>query len=106
MSADEPLSLVDVALVCGGRFHDFDYARVQLLGELQRWPTVRTRVYSDYSFMTVLPAPLFLLSYTCDLRPTEAEQSAIENFVTSGGRWVALHGTNSVLQFGDSPGKV
>lgn len=106
MSLDERTNLVDVALVCGGRFHDFDYARLQLLSDLQQWPTVRTSVYSDYSFLMMRPSPQLLLTYTCDLRPTDAEQSALEDYVVGGGCWIALHGTNSVLEIPTSPGKV
>ncbi len=43
-----------------------------------------------------------LVSYTCDVRPTEGAQRAIRDWVESGGRWVALHGTNAAL---DNVGK-
>ena len=38
-----------------------------------------------------------LVSYTCDVRPSEAAQRAIRDWVEGGGRWVALHGTNAAL---------
>ena len=37
------------------------------------------------------------MSYTCDVRPSEAAQRAIRAWVEGGGRWVALHGTNAAL---------
>ena len=42
----------------------------------------------------------FLISYTCDLaNVSEAQQQALADFVASGKRWFALHGTNSVFEF-------
>jgi len=39
---------VDVVLVVGGRWHDLDFARLELLRELARHDVVRTRVFEDY----------------------------------------------------------
>lgn len=38
-----------------------------------------------------------LVTYTCDVRPTERPQQVLRNWVENGGRWVALHGTSSAL---------
>jgi hypothetical protein len=43
-----PAGRIDVVLVCGGRWHDFDHARLQLLGSLAAHPEARTRVYQAY----------------------------------------------------------
>ena len=43
-----PAGRVDAVLVCGGKWHDFDFARHQLLGALGGWEQVRTRVFEDY----------------------------------------------------------
>lgn len=90
-----PAGRLDAVLVCGGQWHDFDYARLQLLGELARYDTVRTRVFEDYS------APLdnvdLLVTYTCNVRPDPAQQEALAGFVRRGGRWLALHGTHSAI---------
>jgi type 1 glutamine amidotransferase len=86
------------ALVCGGRFHDFDYARLELLKHLSADARVRTRVLDDWSRTDAWSAADFLVTYTCDLRPTEAEAEALARFVEDGGRWFALHGTNSILE--------
>jgi type 1 glutamine amidotransferase len=86
------------ALVCGGRFHDFDYARLELLKHLSADPRVRTRVLDDWSRTDAWEQADFLVTYTCDLRPTEAEADALARFVEAGGRWFALHGTNSILE--------
>ena len=42
-----PAGRLDVVLVCGGRWHDFDYARLRLLEALGRHPRARTRVFED-----------------------------------------------------------
>lgn len=91
-----PLSAL---LVCGGRFHDFDFARLELLKLLAERPKIRTRVAEDYRDLEALAAADFLVTYTCDLRPSEAEQRALADFVAQGGRWLALHGTNSIMEF-------
>jgi len=86
-------------LVCGGRFHDFDYARLELLKHLHADPRIRTRVLEDWSRTDGWPGADFLLSYTCDVRPTPEQAESLARFVESGGRWFALHGTNSILEF-------
>jgi hypothetical protein len=89
---------IDVALVCGGKYHDFDYARLEILAQMQAWPTLRTQVFADYEFLSQRGDWDALISYTCDVRPSEAAQDAARDFVSGGGRWTALHGTNSMLE--------
>lgn len=86
-------------LVCGGRYHDFDYARVELLKLLGEDPDVRTEVASDYRDLDALRRADFLVTYTCDVRSSLAEEQALAAFVGGGRRWLALHGTNSFLDF-------
>lgn len=90
---------VDAYLVAGGRYHDIDFARGEILKLLAEHPQVRTKVSSDYRDSEAIASSRFMVSYTCDLRPTDAEQEALHDFVANGGRWLALHGTNSVLDF-------
>lgn len=97
-SADVP-PLVRVHLVCGGRFHDFDYARLQLLGLLGEDERFRTTVADDYRDIDAIRAADAMVTYTCDVRPSPAEQDALREWVESGGRWFALHGTNAALEF-------
>lgn len=90
---------IDAYLVAGGRYHDIDFARIELLKLLAEHPEVRVVVGSDYRDTEAIEASRFLVTYTCDVRPSEDEQKALERFVSEGGRWLALHGTNSALDF-------
>ena len=96
---EEQLERVDAYLVAGGRFHDIDYARLELLKLLAEHPNVRVKVGSDYEDTGSIAASSFLISYTCDIRPSEKAQSEISDWVEQGGRFFALHGTNAALDF-------
>ena len=90
--------------VCGGRWHDMDFARAEILKLLLEHEDVRTRVREDVEDVDALAKADFLGTYTCDLRPSEAAQQALADYVSSGKRWLALHGTNSVMKFLDGGG--
>jgi type 1 glutamine amidotransferase len=60
---------------------------------------VRVAVRADYGDLEAIARSRFLVTYTCDVRPSQAEQEALARFVREGGRWLALHGTNSALDF-------
>jgi type 1 glutamine amidotransferase len=90
---------VNAYLVCGGSYHDMDYARVQLLKLLGEHERIRTLVGSDYADAAAIAAADFLVTYTSDVIPGEQQQQALLDFLGRGGRWLALHGTNSVLNF-------
>lgn len=91
---------VNVYLVCGGRWHDFDFARLELLKLLGEHDQIRTRVAPDYSDIGALEASDFLITYTCDLAGiTPDQEKALQAYVQGGRRWLALHGSNSVMEF-------
>jgi len=92
-----PAGRLDAVLVCGGQWHDFDFARLNLLGELARWEQVRTQVFPDYAKIDALQQADLLITYTCNVRPDAVEQQALVDFVERGGRWLALHGTHSAI---------
>ena len=96
----EPGSRLDVTLVAGGDFHDVDFARLELLKLLGEHEEIRVRVQPDYEDHEAIAASEFLVSYTCNVRPSEPAQQAIRSWVEAGGRWVALHGTNAALDVG------
>jgi type 1 glutamine amidotransferase len=86
-------------LVVGGRYHDMDFARLELLKLLAELPYIRTSVASHYGDLASLAESSLLVTYTCDFAPAPAEVAALRAFLERGGRWVALHGTNAVLNF-------
>lgn len=84
-------------LVAGGQFHDFDYARLEILKLLSADEGNRVTVASDYTQWEALDDCTFLITYTCNVIPTQRQQAALADFVAGGGRWLALHGTNAAL---------
>lgn len=94
-------SRIDAHFVAAGKFHDIDFARLEILKLLAEHPQVRTTVAHDYADTARLAACRFLVTYTCDVMPSAAEAAAIRAWLEGGGRWLALHGTNSILRFTD-----
>lgn len=92
------------ALVAGGRFHDIDFARLELLALMGEHPGLRVTVRDDYEDVAALCSGTFLVTYTVDVRPSLDAQRAIRDWVERGGRWLALHGTNSVIELGGPDG--
>lgn len=90
---------IDAHFVAAGKYHDIDFARLELLKLLAEHPRIRTSVANTYSDTARLDACSILISYTCDLLPSEADVVAIRAWLERGGRWLALHGTNSILEF-------
>jgi uncharacterized protein len=86
-------------LVAGGRFHDIDYARLELLKHFAAHEDVRVRVGSDYHEIEEIETSDFLVTYTCDVTPPEDIQLRLKAWVGAGHKWFALHGTNSILRF-------
>ena len=99
-----PGSRIDVTLVAGGKYHDIDFARRELLTLLGEHEEFRVRVQPDYEDTTGIAKSSILVSYTCDVRPSEKAQTEIRSWVENGGRWVALHGTNAALTLGGPNG--
>ena len=89
---------VDCVLICGGVWHDMDFARLELLKLLAKDPAVRTRVFEDYENIAAIAAADIIITYTCDVTPSLKAQEALRAWLAKGGRWYALHGTNSVLR--------
>ena len=96
---------MQVHMVAAGKYHDIDFARLELLKLLAEHGEIRTSVSSDYADTGRIAAADLLITYTCDLIPDAAQTTALAEWLDRGGRWLALHGTNSVLRFG-ADGKV
>lgn len=97
MAESERGHRIDVTLVAGGKYHDIDFARLQLLQLLAEHAEFRVRVQPDYEDADAIARGSILVSYTCDVRPSVEAQDTITEWVEAGGRWLALHGTNSAL---------
>jgi len=97
--ADDSKRRLNAVLIAGGKYHDIDFARLELLKLLAEDDRVRVRVFEDYANLDAIAAADFLVTYTCDVTPSLVEQEALRRYVEGGGRWYALHGTNSILRF-------
>ena len=102
--SNTPGRRTDVTLVAGGKYHDIDFARRELLTLLGEHEEFRVRVQPDYEDTAGIEKSSILVSYTCDVRPSEKAQTDIRSWVENGGRWVALHGTNAALTLGGPNG--
>jgi type 1 glutamine amidotransferase len=96
MTAQTP---IDVYLIAGGKYHDIDYARLELLRLFAEHERFRVRIGDDYSEVGAIADADVLVTYTCDVQPKANEVAGLKRFLARGRRWVALHGTNSILEF-------
>ncbi len=95
--SDKP-KRINCVLVAGGKYHDIDFARLELLKLLAEDARVKVRVFEDYENLDALAKADILITYTCDVMPSLPAQEALRKWVERGGRWYALHGTNSILR--------
>lgn len=93
---------VQAHFVAAGKYHDIDFARLELLKLFAEEPRIRATVAMDYANIDRLRECSLLVTYTCDVLPSPDETRAIKAWLENGGRWLALHGTNSILRFLDS----
>ncbi|MFV3130436.1 ThuA domain-containing protein [Niveispirillum sp. KHB5.9] len=90
---------IDVCLIAGGKYHDIDFARLELLKLLGEHERLRVRVLNDFGDAASIRDADLLITYTCDIVPDAAGLAALRHFLGRGRRWFALHGTNSILNF-------
>ena len=103
--SDQTNQRIDVYLLCNAKYHDTNFSRLELLKLLAEHEDVWTCVGDSYRDIDAINQSRLLITYTCDLCPTVEEQVGLKRFLQSGGRWLALHGTNALIEFTDS-GKV
>ena len=89
-------------LIAAGKYHDIDFARLELLKLMSEHPAIRATVACDYEDSERIAKCGLLITYTCDLVPTADQLPALRTFLDRGGRWIALHGTNSIIRFTDT----
>lgn len=93
---------IDGHVVVGGMAHDFDSVRLDLLTLAAEDNRLRLRVSSSFEEVgdgAAAPDPTFLISYTCNVAPSDIAISRLQNFLAGGGRWVTLHATNALLDW-------
>ena len=99
--AEEQPKRIDCILVAAGKYHDIDFARLELLKLLGEDMRFRVRVFEDYENLEAIQAADCIVTYTCDVVPSLAAQEVLKEWLNAGGRWYALHGTNSILRMLD-----
>eukprot|EP01041_Mallomonas_annulata_P042005 gene42005-66193_t len=72
---------INCVLICGGVWHDMDFARLELLKLLAEDPAVRTRVFEDYENIAAIESADILITYTCDVTPSLKAQEALRDWL-------------------------
>jgi type 1 glutamine amidotransferase len=85
-------------LICGAPLynHDFDFARQRLLTALYEAGGLQTNVARNYDDSDAIETGDLLVSYTSQVPVEAARCEAIRRYLEKGGRWFALHASNSV----------
>ncbi len=89
---------INCVLIAGGVWHDIDFARLELLKLLAEDDRIRVRVFEDYENIDAINNADIIVTYTCNVVPSLTAQEALYKWVADGGRWYALHGTNSIIR--------
>ncbi len=90
-------------VITGGKYHDFDLARLTLLELMAEDDRIRASCAMDYEGLHRLDDCAGLILYTCDMMPSDSQAEALDAFVRDGGRIFALHAVNAYLEFTDGP---
>ena len=61
---------INAYLVAGGKYHDIDFARLEILKLLAEDERIRTKVGQDYKDIDAITASDFIITYTCDVVPS------------------------------------
>src|SRR5690606_2703343 len=73
------------------------FARMQLAHVLYDAYGIRTDCYQDYEDTEAILVGDLLVSYTSQVPVSDAACAALRRWLEGGGRWFALHASNSVL---------
>jgi uncharacterized protein len=80
------------------RNHDFDFARLRLAQALYDAGEIRTDAWNNYDASTAIEGGDLLVSYTSQVPVSHAACQSIRRFLERGGRWFAIHASNSVRE--------
>ena len=78
---------LDVYLVAGGKYHNIDFARLELLKLIAEQPRLKVQIGADYSQIEAICAADFIISYTCDVMPTAEQTDLLCEAVRNGKKW-------------------
>ncbi|MEM6818079.1 MAG: ThuA domain-containing protein [Pseudomonadota bacterium] len=98
MAETEHPAQIDCVLIAAGSYHDIDFARLEIMKLLAEDTNIRVRVFEDYEQLDAIQKADCLITYTSDVVPSQGAQEVLRAWLIAGGRWYALHGTNSILQ--------
>jgi type 1 glutamine amidotransferase len=86
-------------LICGSphRNHDFDFARLRLGQAIYDANNIRTDAFQDYEDSAAILGGDLLVSYTSRVPVSDNACMALKRYLERGGRWFAMHASNSVL---------
>ena len=85
--------LANVIAGSPARNHDFDFARRALLDALYAAGDIHADCYQDYEHAA---AGDLIVSYTSQVPVSDSACADLRRFLESGGRWFAVHASNSV----------
>jgi type 1 glutamine amidotransferase len=93
-------------LICGSpaRNHDFDFARIRLAQALYQAGDIRTDSFNNYDDAEAIARADVLVSYTSQVPVADENCDALREFLERGGRWFAIHASNSVKDNPHLPG--
>jgi uncharacterized protein len=93
-------------LICGSpaRNHDFDFARIRLAQALYEAGDIRTDSFNNYDDVEAIARADMMVTYTSQVPVADENCDALRDFLERGGRWFAIHASNSVKDNPQLPG--
>lgn len=88
-----------VHLICAAEYHDAAYARRELLDLIAEDDRILATCTSDFRDTGALKSADLLITYTSNIFPSGAERTALERWISDGGRWLAIHGSAAYTEF-------
>jgi hypothetical protein len=90
------LLMANVVAGSPARNHDFDFARIRLLQAIYDAGDIRADSWNNYDAGEAIEQGNILISYTSQVPVSEENCAALRRFLERGGRWFAIHASNSV----------
>lgn len=88
-----------VQLIVAAEYHDADFVRREILTLLSEDPLVSVRCVADFHDVAMLRAQDMLISYTSNVFPDDSGRTRLAEFISAGGRWLAIHGSAAYTEF-------